>query len=60
MWVSTTRLAPARLACSPASAAVRWPRGPSRSGRGKVASMISRSVSRAISTSSSLGPQSAP
>ena len=32
----------------------------SRSGRGSVASMISRSVSRANSTSSSLGPQSAP
>ena len=25
MWVSTTRLAPARRACSPASAGVRWP-----------------------------------
>src|SRR5213083_504412 len=35
--VSTTRRAPARLACSPASPGVTCPRGPSRSGRGSVA-----------------------
>ena len=46
MWVRTTRLAPARRACSPASAGVMWPRIPVRSGRGSVASTISRSVSR--------------
>ena len=44
------RRAPARRACSPASPGVTWPRRPSRSGRGSVASMISRSVPRANST----------
>ena len=43
-WVSTSRRAPALRPCSPASPGVRWPRGPSRSGRGSVASIISRSV----------------
>ena len=36
----TTRPARRAAACSPASAGVRWPRGPSRSGRGSVPSTM--------------------
>ena len=59
MWVSTSRLAPASRACCPASAGVRCPRGPSRSGRGSVASTSRRSVPWANSTSAPEGAESA-
>ena len=55
MCVMTSRRAPALRPCSPASPGVRCPRVPSRSGRGSVASISSRSVSRANVHSSSDG-----
>ena len=61
-WVSSDAAArPRARACSPGLRRASGGRaGPSRSGRGSVASMISRSVSRANSTSASVGAWSAP